>query len=51
MTLADGGLFSSLDLSEAILKCREEVDNDEDIIVDIVLCTDDPLVMPKLTKD
>lgn len=49
MTLADGGLFANLDLSEAILKCREIVDNDEDIIVDIVLCTDEPLIIPKIT--
>lgn len=40
MTLVDGGVFTNLDLGEAIVRCREEVENDEDIIVDIVLCFD-----------
>lgn len=40
MTLVDGGVFTNLDLGEAIVRCREEVEKDEDIIVDIVLCFD-----------
>lgn len=41
-TLVDGGVFTNLDLGEAIVRCREEVTNDKDIIVDIVLCFDKP---------
>ena len=43
MTLVDGGIFTNLDLGEAIVRCREEVDNDEDIIIDIVMCFDVPV--------
>ena len=43
MTLVDGGVFTNLDLGEAIVRCREEVEKDEDIIVDIILCIADPV--------
>lgn len=51
MTLVDGGVFTNLDLGEAIVRCREEVDKDEDIIVDIVLCFDQPVKIPEWTLD
>lgn len=47
MTLVDGGVFTNLDLGEAIVRCREEVERDEDIIVDIVLCFDQPVRIPE----
>ena len=49
MTLVDGGLFTNLDLDEAVTKCREEVDNDEDIIVDIILIMDKPYKIDEWT--
>jgi len=45
MTLVDGGVFTNLDLGEAIVRCREEVSRDEDIIVDIVLCMGTPVTI------
>lgn len=51
MTLVDGGVFTNLDLGEAIVRCREEVDKDEDIIVDIVLCFDQPVKIPEWTLE
>jgi predicted acylesterase/phospholipase RssA len=51
MTLVDGGVFTNLDLGEAIVRCREEVENDEDIIVDIVLCFDQPVKIPEWTPE
>lgn len=38
--LADGGLFSNLELDESILKCKEKGFEEENIIVDIILCFD-----------
>ena len=49
MTLVDGGVFTNLDLGEAIVRCREEVDNDEDIIIDVVLCISDPIQIAEWT--
>ena len=43
MSLVDGGLFNNLDLADAILKCREIVDDDSKIIVDIIMCFDKPI--------
>ena len=42
MTLVDGGTFTGLDLGEAILRCREMVDSEEDIIVDAVIIPSSP---------
>jgi predicted acylesterase/phospholipase RssA len=42
-TLVDGGVFTNLDLGEAIVRCRETVDRDQDIIVDIILCLGSPV--------
>ena len=38
MQLVDGGTFDSLDLTEAIVKCKNKGFEDEDIVIDIVLC-------------
>lgn len=43
MSLVDGGIFTNLDLSDAITKCKEIVDNEEDIIVDMILIFDSPV--------
>lgn len=43
--LVDGGTFSDLNLQDAIEKCREIVDDDRDIIVDVIMCQTDPVVM------
>lgn len=42
-TLVDGGVYDSLDLSEAILKCQNKGFKDEDIVIDIVLCFGTPV--------
>lgn len=36
--LVDGGTMINLDIAGAIERCREIVDNEEDIIIDIILC-------------
>lgn len=41
-SLVDGFVYVNLALSEAILKCREFGFDDENIIVDIVLCYSSP---------
>jgi len=41
--LIDGGTVWNLDLASAIRRCREVVDDDKDIIVDMVLCGDHKL--------
>lgn len=38
-TYIDGGSVLNLDVGGAIERCREIVDNDADIIVDVILCT------------
>jgi predicted acylesterase/phospholipase RssA len=36
--LSDGGVYANLQLTEAILKCKEMGHEDKDIIVDIIMC-------------
>jgi predicted acylesterase/phospholipase RssA len=36
--LVDGGVFSNLEMDEAILKCREKGFEDKDIIIDAIAC-------------
>jgi hypothetical protein len=36
--MVDGLVLSNLDLSEAITKCQDKGYDDEDIIVDVILC-------------
>ena len=38
MNLVDGGMWTNLDLSSAIHRCREIAEQDEDIIIDVILC-------------
>ena len=40
LVLVDGGVFTNLDLAEAIVKCRDLGVDDQQIIVDIVMCFD-----------
>jgi hypothetical protein len=51
MTLVDGGLFNNLDLADAILKCRDIVDDDSKIIVDIIMCFEGPIHVKKWTLE
>lgn len=38
MMLVDGSLFSTVSVGDPIERCRQEVDSDKDIIVDVLLC-------------
>jgi hypothetical protein len=38
--LADGGLFTQVQIDEPIVRCREAGYDDEDIIVDVIVCFD-----------
>lgn len=38
MQLVDGGTFSDANVQDAVEKCRELVDDDKDIIIDVVMC-------------
>jgi hypothetical protein len=39
----DGGTFTDLNLQDGIDRCREVVEDDRDIIVDVVMCNSDPV--------
>ena len=43
MTLVDGGVVINLDIGGAIDRCKEVVDDEKDIIIDIVMCSGDTL--------
>ena len=45
MELVDGSMYSNLSIGDPIERCREEVDNDSDIIIDVVLCYSKPIVL------
>lgn len=45
--LVDGGTYENMNLQAAILKCREIVEDDSDIILDVVLDTDTPVILPE----
>ena len=47
--LVDGGVFTNMDVGEAIARCKEIVDKDEDIIVDMVLLLSEPEEIDKWT--
>ena len=49
--LADGGTIWSVDPFSAVEQCRELVDNDEDIILDVMICMGDPTVPSEETVD
>ena len=38
MVLVDGSLFSTISIGDPIERCRLEVDKDEDIIIDVIMC-------------
>ena len=48
-TYIDGGVLLGLDVDGAIERCREIVNNDADIIVDILLCSGD--ILPKIDQN
>jgi len=39
--LVDGSLFATISIGDPIERCREEVENDSDIIVDVITCYQD----------
>ena len=39
----DGGVFTNMDMAEAILKCREQGFEDKDIIIDVIMCFGSPV--------
>lgn len=41
MVLVDGSLFATISIGDPIERCREEVENDSDIIVDVITCYQD----------
>lgn len=49
--LVDGGLFSDLNMDEAILRCREMGFNDTDIIVDVIYNFDGRVELNNFTKE
>ena len=49
-TLIDGYIYVNLALTEAILKCREFGFDDKDIIVDIILCSNEKMELKEFTK-
>ena len=48
--MVDGGIYSDLNLQDAIHKCREVTDKDENIIVDVIMCNSDPVFIQNYTK-
>ena len=38
--LTDGGVFANLEIDDAIIKCREKGFDDENIILDVIVCFD-----------
>ena len=38
MYLVDGGMFNTVSVGDPIERCREEVESDRDIIIDVLLC-------------
>ena len=49
--LVDGGLFTNLDMAEAIIKCRERGFEDKDIIVDVIMCFDKVVTVDEWSKE
>ena len=39
--LADGGLFAQVQIDEPIIRCRDAGYDDQDIIVDVIVCFDE----------
>jgi predicted acylesterase/phospholipase RssA len=49
--LVDGGVFTNLDMSEAIIKCKDLGYKEENIIVDVVMCFDKVVDIESWSKD
>ena len=49
--LMDGGTVWNSNLESAIERCREIVDRDEDIIMDVIICDDSKLQILNATGD
>lgn len=49
--LVDGSLFSTISIGDPIARCREEVENDSDIIVDVIMCYADVYSVQEMTLD
>ena len=49
--LVDGGIFDNINLSEAVLKCRDFGFDDKDIIVDMIMCHNMPMNLKQYLKD
>jgi predicted acylesterase/phospholipase RssA len=47
LKLVDGGVFQNISLGDPIAKCREKVNDDTEIIVDLILCFEKPIKLPK----
>lgn len=45
-TLIDGGMLWNVDIPSAVRRCKEIVDDDTDIIIDIVSCFGQPPILP-----
>jgi len=50
LQLVDGGVFSDANVQDAVDKCRELVDSDDKIIIDVVMCNTDPVDLGKYEK-
>ena len=47
MQLVDGGTYSNLNLQAAIDRCREIVDDDANIIIDVLTCQEQTIEIPE----
>lgn len=43
MMLIDGSLYTDLTIGDPIQRCRDEVEDDSDIIIDVILCFGTPV--------
>jgi predicted acylesterase/phospholipase RssA len=50
-TMMDGGTVWNTNLASAVERCREMVDKDEDIIMDVIICSDGKLDTTNSTGD
>ena len=50
MHLVDGGVFTNLDLYNAIQRCKEITDNEAEIIVDVIMCQSNPIKIPQFDE-
>lgn len=48
--LGDGGTYDDMNVQAAIHKCKEVVEDDSDIILDVVLDSSNPVTLPEYKK-